>query len=177
MQCCCVERKHEELVCIDAQDPYVWESRLNWTRKSFKLAGRIGFYLDRSQRIFMAFICNSESLNDSCAHSNSWFKNSQRWLLRRKQNATYFVLWDLPWKEHRGLISFWPIPHSWPFFLCTSGPFFISVSISGFLYLYWPRNCWVTPWKSLLIGEKYLCICRVMDFFSEKVGIFHANCL
>lgn len=90
---------------------------------------------------------------------------------------TYFVLWDLPWKEHRGLISFWPIPHSWPFFLCTSGPFFISVSISGFLYLYWPRNCWVTPWKSLLIGEKYLCICIVMDFFSEKVGIFHANCL
>lgn len=52
--------------------------------------------------------------------------------------------------------------------LCTSGPFFISVSISGFLYLYWPRNCWVTPWKSLLIGEKYLCICRVMDFFLKK---------
>lgn len=53
---------------------------------------------------------------------------------------------------------------------------FISVSISGFLYSYWPRNCWVNPWKSLLIGEKYLCICWVMDFFSEKVGIFLANC-
>lgn len=74
-------------------------------------------------------------------------------------------MWDLPWKGWRGLISFWPIPRSWPFFLCTSGPFsslhsFLDFSsCTGLETVEWP------PGNHCSSGKNICCMYLLIDGF------------